>query len=52
MVMLLKLSDTRFMLAYIKYYITVIKDKICQKWASLHGLAPARPPARPPCGDP
>jgi len=26
----MKLSDTQFMLAYIKYYITVIKDKICE----------------------
>merc|ERR1719487_1276759 len=25
----MKLSDTQFMLAYIKFYITVIKDKIC-----------------------
>jgi len=31
----MKLSDTQFMLAYIKYYITVIKDKICDDMARM-----------------
>jgi len=32
----MKLSDTQFMLAYIKYYITVIKDKICTDLAKMN----------------
>jgi voltage-gated sodium channel len=31
----MKLSDTQFMLAYIKYYITVIKDTICTDLAAM-----------------
>lgn len=32
----MKSSDQQFMLAYIKYYITIVKDKICERMDLIH----------------